>query len=385
MYNINKFGMFIVYTLLICGAILFIGPLVWMVSTSFKPLEQAMSTPPRWLPYMNYVVVDDIKKPVVKEAEITKPSYIIKTENGDRYIIQQNQIENSYWIRTDVKGNKTKLPVEILETINASKNNTYLKIRDYVETKEINTTKILPWYVVPEDEFRTKIDFKWNNYSAAIKEMKYFWNYIGNTLVICFLGCLGTVVSSALVAYGFAKIEWPGRDKVFIIVLSTMMIPFAVTMVPLYGLFRNLGLVGTLQPLWITAWFGGAFNIFLLRQFFMTIPKDLSEAAKIDGCSEFKIFTTIIVPMSKPALLVVALFHFMYAWSKDFLGPLIYLTDQKQYTMALGLQLFQSQTAESAWNYLMAASVIMLVPVIILFFFTQKQFIEGIATTGFKG
>jgi multiple sugar transport system permease protein len=162
-----------------------------------------------------------------------------------------------------------------------------------------------------------------------------------------------------------------------------MMIPFPVVMVPIYGVFKGLGWIGTFKPLWVPAFFAGAFNVFLLRQFFMTLPRDISEAARIDGCSEFQIFLRIILPLCKPALLVVALFQFMFTWN-DFLGPLIFLAEQKDFTLALGLQSFQSQQGGTAWHQLMAASTLVLLPVLVLFFFTQKSFIEGISATGMK-
>ena len=211
-----------------------------------------------------------------------------------------------------------------------------------------------------------------------------FWTYLGNTLTVCLLGCLGTVLSSSLVAYGFSRIQWPGRDRVFWIVLATMMIPFPVTMIPLFGVFRELGWIGTLKPLWVPAFFGSAFNIFLLRQFFLTIPQELSDAARIDGCSEFDIYWRVVLPLSKPALAVVALFHFLYAWN-DFMGPLIYLTHRDTFTLSLALQFYQSQHGGSEWHLLMAMSVLILLPIILLFFFTQKTFIQGIATSGMKG
>jgi multiple sugar transport system permease protein len=155
-------------------------------------------------------------------------------------------------------------------------------------------------------------------------------------------------------------------------------------MVPLYGLFKSLGWLGTFRPLWAPAWFGSAFNIFLLRQFFRTIPNELSEAARIDGCSEWGIFRQVVLPLAKSALAVVALFHFMFTW-RDFLGPLVYLMDQKTFTLSLGLQFYQSQHGGTEWNLLMAASTIVVAPIIVLFFFTQKQFIQGIAVTGIKG
>jgi len=196
--------------------------------------------------------------------------------------------------------------------------------------------------------------------------------------------------SSSLVAYGFARIRFRGRGVLFALMLGTMMIPFPVVMVPLYRIFRFLGdhsgmaWLGTFRPLWVPAWFGSAFSIFLLRQFFVTIPDELSEAARIDGCSEWGIYWRIILPLSRPALSVVALFTFMYVW-RDFLGPLVYLQRPTQYTLALGLQAFQSQNGGTSWNLLMAAAVLVIAPVIVLFFVAQRTFIEGIATTGMKG
>ena len=243
--------------------------------------------------------------------------------------------------------------------------------------KPLRETMIFPPQWIPSPP-------RWENYPAAIAEMRFFYRYLLNTLVLCFLCTVGAVLSSAMAAYGFARIEWKGREFVFGLVLATMMIPFPVVMVPLYTLFRELGWIGTFRPLWVPSFFAAAFNVFLLRQFFRTIPKELSEAAVIDGCGEWRIFWKIILPLSRPALLVVALFQFMATWN-DFLGPLIYLTDQQDFTLALGLQSFQSQNGGTLWNLLMAASTLVALPVIILFFFTQKFFVEGIATTGSKG
>ena len=197
------------------------------------------------------------------------------------------------------------------------------------------------------------------------------------------LGVLGTVVSNAIIAYGFARLKWKGRDAFFALTLATMMVPFPVLMVPLYGVFRTFGLIGTLLPLWLPTWFGSAFNIFLMRQFFRTIPEELSEAARIDGCSEWRIFWRIIVPLSTPVLVVAALFHFIFAWN-DFLGPLLYLTRKDTYTLAIALESYESQNGGVQWHYLMAASAVTILPVIVLFLLAQKTFIRGIATTGSK-
>jgi len=233
-------------------------------------------------------------------------------------------------------------------------------------------------------EVHEKIAFRWGNFGKAIAAMKMFPTYLKNTLILCVLTVIGTVCSSTLVAYGFSRIDWPGRDKVFLVVMATMMIPFPVVMVPLFTMFRDLGWIGTLKPLWVPTFFAGAFNVFLLRQFFRTIPKDLSESAKIDGCSELRIFWQIILPLARPAITVVALFQFMGTWN-DFLGPLIYLTDQNDFTLALGLQFFQSKSGGTQWHYLMAASTLIVLPVIVLFFLAQRTFIEGISMSGLKG
>lgn len=242
--------------------------------------------------------------------------------------------------------------------------------------KPLNETMSLPARWIPSR-------IQWHNYRDAIDTMGYFWHYVANTLFVCLMTVVGTTISSALVAYGFSRIEWKGRDRLFLVLLATMMIPFPVVMVPIYGLFKQLAWIGTFKPLWVPAFFAGPFNVFLLRQFFLSLPTDISEAARIDGCSELQIFWHVILPLCKPALLVVALFQFMFSWN-DFLGPLLYLTEQKDYTLALGLQSFQSQSGGTAWHHLMAASTLVVLPVLVLFFFTQRSFIEGIATTGGK-
>ncbi|NNM87020.1 MAG: carbohydrate ABC transporter permease, partial [Phycisphaerae bacterium] len=207
--------------------------------------------------------------------------------------------------------------------------------------------------------------------------------YARNTLIIALLAALGSVFSSSLVAYSLAKMQWRGRNVVFGIALASMMIPFPVLMVPLYRIFREFGWIGTNLPLWVPAFFGVPFFIFLLRQFYMTIPKELSEAAVMDGCTHFGIWWRIMLPLTRPALAVVGLFAFMGAWN-NFLGPLVYLTHQSTFTLPLALQFYQSRSGGTTYNLLMAASVIVIMPILILFFLAQKTFVRGIATTGLK-
>ncbi len=231
--------------------------------------------------------------------------------------------------------------------------------------------------------------FLWGNYPKAIhyreEELGYipFLVYARNTLLVTILTVMGAVISNTLVAYSFARLKWKGRDLFFGITLATMMVPFPVTMVPTFSLFKWLGWVGTYRPLWVPAFFGGAFSIFLLRQFFRTIPMELSEAAKIDGASEVQTFFDVILPLARPAVAVVALFTFMGTWN-DFLGPLIYLVDQNTFTLSQGLQAYQTQHGGTPWNLLMAASCLVILPVVVVFFLAQKVFIQGIATSGLK-
>jgi multiple sugar transport system permease protein len=226
------------------------------------------------------------------------------------------------------------------------------------------------------------------NYSAVWTDPSVdFPLYLRNSLIVAVLAVVGMVASTAVVAYGFSRIRWRGRGFCFTIVLATMMVPFPVLMSPLYVMFSKLGLIGTLVPLWLPAWFGGAFhggfNIFLLRQFFLGIPKDLDEAAKLDGCGHIRTFFHVILPLSRPALAVVALFYFTYIWN-DFLAPLIFLTDREHFTLALGLQLYQSKAGNTPWNLLMAASTMVVAPVLGLFLLTQRTFVEGAAGAGLK-
>jgi multiple sugar transport system permease protein len=223
-----------------------------------------------------------------------------------------------------------------------------------------------------------------SNYPEALTA-RPFAHYLANTMTIALPSAFGTILSCTLTAYSFSRIRWPGRDAFFFICIATMMIPFQVRMIPLFLTFKSLGWINTYLPLIVPSFFGSAYFIFMLRQFFMTIPQELSDAARVDGCSEFNTMWLIILPLAKPALAVVGLFQFMNDWS-DYIGPLIYLNEENRYTIALGLQLFRSGfSARLVWPYLMAASTVTIVPIILLFFFTQRTFVEGITITGIKG
>ena len=223
---------------------------------------------------------------------------------------------------------------------------------------------------------------QWTNYREAVTSFP-FLKFTANTVFLSVVVMFGTIASSSLVAYAFAKLRWPGKHVWFVVMLSTIMLPAHVTMIPMFLIFKELRWIDTFLPLTVPAFFGSAFNIFLLRQFFLGIPKELSEAAKIDGCSHFGIFRIIFLPLSKPALATVAILTFMGTWN-DFLHPLIYLNNPDKFTLALGLRSFMMQY-NTRWNVMMAASVLVMLPTVILFFMFQRYFVEGIVLTGIKG
>lgn len=449
------------FIFLSAGSVLFTVPLLWMLSTAVKPLDQTMSLPPRWLPTATTMVLDGQAvevNPGVVPAD-AGPDTPVSVNLAYQWVVQREgprgpvrvpvkmrgdpqdalvavEINHRWeWVRGEGSGaqrNPVRLtahdadapaldPGTARVAVIAADGSLRRRVvpeaelvrvwgqtpdqvnRSYSVTQTVQVPRAelqrsyVPWndrrdlaYTEMETQraaygqLSNSVDIRTDNFSGAVRSMGHFWRYLTNTLTLCLLTVVGTVVSCSLVAYGFSRIEWPGRDKVFLVVMGTMMVPFPVIMVPLYGVFRDLGWIGTLKPLWVPTLFASAFNVFLLRQFFMTIPKDLSEAARIDGCSELRIFAQIVLPLAKPALTVVALFQFLATWN-DFLGPLIYLTDQKDFTLALGLQFFQSEAGGTQWHHLMAASTLVVAPVILLFFLAQRVFIEGVSMSGLKG
>jgi len=317
--------------LLVAASLLFLAPFAWMVSTSLKHESRIFSKPgqpPQWIPTTDRL--DGQGRPLV-------------TYHGQTAANLGRDETGAYTL--DVDGQLVKAATDDFES-------------------------------------QQRIGLHWENYTEAFQIIDFPRN-LRNTLFVCFAVVIGTVISCSLVAYSFSRIEWPGREFCFILVLATMMIPYQVMLIPLFVLYKNLGWTGTFKPLIVPAFLGTPFYIFLLRQFFMGIPQDLSAAARIDGCSEFGIYARIIMPLSKPALATTALFMFLFQWG-DFLNPLVFLQDDRQYTLALALQQFQSQH-ESLWGPLMAMSTVITLPIIVLFFLTQRTFIQGITLTGLKG
>jgi multiple sugar transport system permease protein len=225
---------------------------------------------------------------------------------------------------------------------------------------------------------------QWSNFRTAVTAIPFLL-YLSNSLLIVTLVMLGTLISATTAAYAFAKLRWKGRDKWFLVMLATLMIPLQVILIPTYIFYAQIGWLGTRLPLIVPAFFGGgaAFYIFLLRQFFLGIPKELSESAIIDGANHFQIFIKIMLPLTKPAIITVMLFTFMGTWN-DYFGPLIFLSNPDHWTLALGLRAFQLQFG-GRFDLMMAAAIIVMSPTLIIFFFAQKSFIEGISFTGIKG
>ncbi len=266
---------------------------------------------------------------------------------------------------------------------------------------------VLPFYWMLNTAFKTHQELRfypptlwphewaWSNFSEAVDYIP-FWRYLGNTSAITVLTVLGSVISNPLIAYGFSRIEWPGRDKVFYVVLATVFIPFPVLIVALFDIFANIprpvldgwrlawegNRINTYLPLVVPMFLGNAFWIFLMRQFMMQVPHEISDAARIDGASEFRIFAQIVLPQTLPAIGVISIFAALHAWN-DFLGPLIYLQDEAKYTLAIGLTFFKSQR-ELQFNLLMAASTLVVLPVVVLFLLFQRAFVQGISLGSVK-
>lgn len=253
---------------------------------------------------------------------------------------------------------------------------------------------ILPFFFLLSGSFKTSselfaVPFRWlpehitfENYKQVFTKIPFF-RYLGNTIIIVVFNIVGALVSNSLIAYGFSRLRWPGRDKVFMVVVATMILPYQVTLIPLYLMFTKMGWIGSFLPLTVPCFFGNAFFIFLMRQFLVGIPKEITESAKIDGAGEFVIFLKLIMPISKPVLATVAIMSFMNSW-KDFLGPLVFLGSDKLYTLSLAASMLRSNLNPN-WELLLALGVVMVLPVLILFFALQKYFIQGITMSGIKG
>lgn len=331
------------HLVLISGSALFLVPFAWMVITSLKEDTQMSHFPPEWIPTQQ-----------VKILRNGKLEGLVKFKEGDT-------TRDGAVVESQPDGN---LQVEPLDGRGGAR---LLSKDKVVEVRHLDPV--------------------WKNYPDALKFLPKDSNYglvnLQNTLIIALMSVIGTVLSSSLVAYGFSRLRWPGRDWLFGLVLATMMLPDAVTMMPRFLIFRELHWVDTLYPLWVPSFFAAAFNVFLLRQFFMGIPKELEDASRIDGCSYFGTYWRVMLPMVKPALAAVTIMTFIGAW-KDFMNPLIYISSPEKMPLSYVLQLFNSSHGSEP-GMLMAATTLVMMPVIVLFFFTQRYFIEGVTLSGLGG
>jgi multiple sugar transport system permease protein len=325
MMHLRPWQVFVAHGVLIALSIVFTMPFVWMLSTSIKVDEKIQAATTEFIPRAPFVERDG-------EVHRVRP-LMIKDGKQEVQIYRDNQ------------------PSEETLLVDPA------AVRDRVYLDVANFSEAFDWFPFPQ--------------------------YLFNTLVICAISVTGTILSCSLVAYGLACVPWRGREVLFWVMLSTMMLPAQVTMIPLFLTFKWLGWINTILPLVVPSFLGNAFFVFLLRQFYRSIPVDLIEAARLDGCSELGIWSRIMVPLSKPALAIVGLFTFITAWN-DFLGPLIYLMDEEKYTLSIGLAMFQGQYGAD-WGQMMAMASLMTIPIIVLFFFTQKQFIQGVKLSGIKG
>jgi len=324
------------------GAIIFSIPFYWLISTSLKPDERTSVYPPDLIP---------VKQRRVHIYGIERMVYETKFDDKTIRVAKMNELDGGNW-----------------------------------EVRFLDGTGVIR--IIPKANLKPSVYpiAVWKNYSDALGFLPPEYHHglvpLWNTVFVTIMVIIGTVFSSSLVAFAFARLKWPGRDLLFVIMLATMMIPGAVTMLPVFLIYRWLGWIDTLRPLWVGAFFGGGFNIFLLRQFFMTIPTDLEDAAKIDGCSYFTIYWKIMLPLITPALAALTIFAFMASWN-NFMGPLIYISSPEKMTLAYALQLFQgSHGGEPAM--MMAAATLVMLPVLFVFFFTQRYMIQGVTLTGIK-
>ncbi len=335
----------LIHLVLMLGSVVFLTPFVWLLSTSVKEEEDMLRYPPVWVPRRQEQVMVDGK---------ARGLSLMAVDGRSVRVAEMEELED---------GSK--------------------KVRILDGQPDAGAVVI----AVPGSLTKQKVvGFKWRNYTDALDFLPEGTMrglvFLQNTLIITLLSILGTLVSSSMVAYSFARLRWPGRDTIFAVLLATMMIPGAVTMIPVFLIFRWLGWVDTLNPLWVPAFLGGPFAVFLLRQFFLTIPRDLEEAARLDGAGYWTTYWRIMLPLVKPALATLTIMTFMGSWN-NFMGPLIYLNSPEKMTLSYALQLFQGEHS-TEYGMVMAASTMVMLPVLAIFFFTQRYFIEGIALTGMK-
>ena len=324
--------------ILAVGAVVVVTPLLFMISTSLKSRNQLRASPPPIIPWETTT------------AEV----------NGKDEPLYEVTLDGQTQEMALIKNRPEGMGI-------------FVDPANPEETYEL---------LIADQKAIRHVELHWENYPEAFTQVP-FDRYLINTLIVTFVGMLGMLISSSLVAYGFSRFRAPGINILFLVLLSTIMLPRQVTLIPIYVFFQKIGWIDTLLPLIVPAFFANPYDVFLLRQFFMTVPLELDDAAKIDGANPFQTFLHIMLPQARPALVAVGIFHFLWAWN-DFYEPLIFLHSRENWTVAVGLQTFNALYSVNT-HLIMAASVVMILPPIILFFFAQKIFTQGIVMTGVKG
>ena len=329
---------------------IFILPFLWMLSSSFKSLDTIFEYPPSLIP-TEFVAVERAGKSL-PVADYSPP------QGSPQTVLITDERPNEYQVEP-------------------------YQGKSLPPTPDTQPPTSSSWVPISAVKKQRQVHIRFQNYREAW-EAEPFAQFALNTVIITSFGIIGQVMSASLVAFAFARLEWPGRKFFFLLVLATMMLPSEVTMIPTYLIFRHLGWIDTFLPLIVPSFLGGgAFSIFLFRQFFLTLPKELDEAAQIDGCSSFGIYRHILMPLCKPIIATIAIFSFVGHWN-DFLTPLIYLNSTEKFTLAIALRFFQG-AYNTDMHLLMAASTLMLLPVILVFFLGQKHFVKSIVMSGTKG
>jgi multiple sugar transport system permease protein len=358
-------------------AVVFLIPLCWTISTALKTRQQVYSAPTQWIP-VSYQAADSSGnlRPVTIVTRLGSPAAQVQLLSGPQ-IGQTVAVEQSALYQ---QNGRLFVQLRAAEPVAAK------LLRSYpTGVAEVRFADSGASFFVAPSQLHQEFAPQWRNFAAAwrLLPLPFHW-FLLNTYVITAVNVLGQTLSCSLVAYGFARFRFRGRNALFLLLLSTMMLPPQVTMIPQYLLWKKLHALDSFTPLMAPAFFASsAFYVFLLRQFFLSLPRELDEAAMLDGCGPFRIWWQILLPLCRPALVTVAVLCFIGSWD-DFLGPLIYINRLDNYTVSLALRLFQDQYGTD-FSLLMAAALVHLVPVMILFFVAQRYFVKGIAMTGLKG
>lgn len=392
----------VTHTALLAGCAVFGLPFAWLLVTSFKEDKDLITRDGKvvWVPKVSQLVpYNDAQNPLMEgtlDGKTVQGPIVARTADGKLQIdvVKPSSMRGMTLMASPSQVRAVPKMVPVVTGSFGGKRITGMVVEEMEGgSRRVRITRPpelvgVEYVALPKDvEAVRNVGLRVANYPESLEYLPPETNnglvYLKNTLLLVVLSVIGTILSSALVAYGFSRLRFPGRNLLFTVLLSTMMLPAAVTLLPTFLIFRTLGWIDTLLPIWAPTFFAGAFNVFLLRQFFSTIPMELEDAAKIDGCSYLRTFWQVMLPQIKPALAVIAIWTFMGAWN-NFMGPLIYISSPENMPLSYALQMFQSERGSEA-GLMMAFATMSMAPVLLLFFFAQKYFIEGVTLSGMGG